>query len=98
MYMCRAKKSREAYEALNATTEEIESERTERVPEIPEEQTFPGQSGKINRSRTNNSDPVCSVSVDLCCGEEANANQGDLNQLLHPRLANWFRETFGELH
>jgi len=32
-YMCRAKKSREAYDALNAATEEIESERTTRVPE-----------------------------------------------------------------
>src|SRR5438309_3042333 len=30
-YMCRAKKSREAYEALGAATEEIESEQTERV-------------------------------------------------------------------
>jgi putative ATPase len=32
-YMCRAKKSREAYEALGAATEEIETEQTERVPE-----------------------------------------------------------------
>ena len=32
-YMCRAPKSREAYNALNAATEEIESERTTRVPE-----------------------------------------------------------------
>jgi hypothetical protein len=32
-YMCRAKKSREAYEALGAATEEIESERTEQVHE-----------------------------------------------------------------
>ncbi|MGZ5537483.1 MAG: replication-associated recombination protein A, partial [Chthoniobacterales bacterium] len=32
-YMCRAKKSREAYDLLGAATEEIESEQTERVPE-----------------------------------------------------------------
>src|SRR5215211_10420 len=32
-YMCRAKKSREAYESLAAASEEIESEQTERVPE-----------------------------------------------------------------
>src|SRR5439155_18552430 len=32
-YMCRAPKSREAYNALNIATEEIESERTTRVPE-----------------------------------------------------------------
>jgi putative ATPase len=41
MYMCRAKKSREAYEALNATTEEVESERTERVPEHLKNKHFP---------------------------------------------------------
>ena len=40
-YMCRAKKSREAYEALGAATEEIENEQTERVPE-KKKQTFPG--------------------------------------------------------
>lgn len=40
-YMCRAKKSREAYEALNAATEEIESERTERVPEHLKNKHFP---------------------------------------------------------
>ena len=32
-YMCRAPKSREAYDALNAATEKIETEQTERVPE-----------------------------------------------------------------
>jgi putative ATPase len=41
MYMCRAQKSREAYEALNAVTEEIESERTERVPEHLKNKHFP---------------------------------------------------------
>jgi putative ATPase len=40
-YMCRAKKSREAYEALGAATEEIESERTERVPEYLKNKHFP---------------------------------------------------------
>src|SRR5213075_1882712 len=32
-YMCRAKKSREAYEILNAATDQIEAEQTKRVPE-----------------------------------------------------------------
>ena len=32
-YMCRAKKSREAYDALNKAKEQIEAERTKRVPE-----------------------------------------------------------------
>jgi putative ATPase len=32
-YMCRAKKSREAYEALNSAIEKIESRQTQRVPE-----------------------------------------------------------------
>src|SRR5436309_8118358 len=32
-YMCRAAKSRQAYDALNAATEKIETEQTERVPE-----------------------------------------------------------------
>jgi putative ATPase len=45
-YMCRAKKSREAYEALGAATEEIESERTERVPEHLKNKHFP-----VNRNR-----------------------------------------------
>jgi putative ATPase len=40
-YMCRAKKSREAYDALNAATEEIESERTTRVPEHLKNKHFP---------------------------------------------------------
>ena len=40
-YMCRAKKSREAYEALGAAAEEIESERTERVPEELKNKHFP---------------------------------------------------------
>jgi putative ATPase len=40
-YMCRAKKSREAYEALGAATEEIESEQTDRVPERLKNKHFP---------------------------------------------------------
>jgi putative ATPase len=40
-YMCRAKKSREAYEALNAAAEEIESEQTKRVPEGLKNKHFP---------------------------------------------------------
>ncbi|MFL6513993.1 MAG: replication-associated recombination protein A [Chthoniobacterales bacterium] len=40
-YMCRAKKSREAYDALGAATEEIESERTTRVPENLKNKHFP---------------------------------------------------------
>jgi putative ATPase len=40
-YMCRAKKSREAYEALGAATEEIESEETTRVPENLKNKHFP---------------------------------------------------------
>jgi len=40
-YMCRAKKSREAYDALNAATEEIESEQTSRVPENLKNKHFP---------------------------------------------------------
>lgn len=40
-YMCRAKKSREAYEALGAATEEIENEQTERVPEGLKNKHFP---------------------------------------------------------
>ncbi len=40
-YMCRAKKSREAYEALGAATEEIESEQTARVPENLKNKHFP---------------------------------------------------------
>ena len=40
-YMCRAKKSRESYEALVAATEEIESEQTQRVPENLKNKHFP---------------------------------------------------------
>ncbi len=40
-YMCRAKKSREAYEALNAATEKIETEQTKRVPERLKNKHFP---------------------------------------------------------
>ena len=40
-YMCRAPKSREAYEALGAATEEIESEQTKAVPEDLKNKHFP---------------------------------------------------------
>src|SRR5437764_3695670 len=40
-YMCRAKKSREAYQALNEATEQIESEQTQRVPEHLKNKHFP---------------------------------------------------------
>ncbi len=40
-YMCRAKKSRVAYEALGAATEEIENEQTERIPEKLKNKHFP---------------------------------------------------------
>jgi putative ATPase len=40
-YMCRARKSREAYDALNAAAEEIESEHTEKVPERLKNKHFP---------------------------------------------------------
>jgi putative ATPase len=40
-YMCRAKKSREAYDALGAATERIESEHTKRVPENLKNKHFP---------------------------------------------------------
>jgi len=40
-YMCRAPKSREAYDALNAATEKIEEERTQRVPEHLKNVHFP---------------------------------------------------------
>jgi putative ATPase len=40
-YMCRAKKSRESYEALNAATEQIEGEQTKRVPENLKNKHFP---------------------------------------------------------
>jgi len=41
VYMCRAKKSREAYDALNAATEKIEMEQTKRVPEHLKNKHFP---------------------------------------------------------
>jgi putative ATPase len=40
-YMCRAAKSREAYDALNAATEKIETEQTKRVPEQLKNKHFP---------------------------------------------------------
>jgi putative ATPase len=40
-YMCRAKKSREAYDALDAATEKIEMEQTKRVPEHLKNKHFP---------------------------------------------------------
>ena len=40
-YMCRAPKSREAYESLGAATEEIEAEKTQRVPEKLKNKHFP---------------------------------------------------------
>src|SRR6266566_3117301 len=40
-YMCRAAKSREAYDALNAATEKIEMEQTESVPEHLKNKHFP---------------------------------------------------------
>src|SRR6184192_1568133 len=40
-YMCRAKKSREAYEALNQAAEKIEAEQTKRVPENLKNKHFP---------------------------------------------------------
>jgi putative ATPase len=40
-YMCRAAKSREAYDALNAAVEQIEAERTKTVPEHLKNKHFP---------------------------------------------------------
>ena len=40
-YMCRARKSREAYESLNAATEKIEEEHTKAVPENLKNKHFP---------------------------------------------------------
>jgi putative ATPase len=40
-YMCRAKKSREAYEALGAASEEVETEHTRRLPEKLKNKHFP---------------------------------------------------------
>jgi replication-associated recombination protein RarA len=39
--MCRAAKSREAYEALNAATEQVEAEQTKAVPENLKNKQFP---------------------------------------------------------
>jgi putative ATPase len=41
VYMCRAKKNREAYESLTAASEEIEAEKTRRVPEKLKNKHFP---------------------------------------------------------
>jgi putative ATPase len=41
VYMCRAKKSREAYDVLNEATEKIEAEQTKRVPENLKNKHFP---------------------------------------------------------
>jgi putative ATPase len=41
VYMCRAKKSREAYEALGEASEQVESEQTKRVPEKLKNKHFP---------------------------------------------------------
>ncbi len=40
-YMCRAAKSREAYDSLGAAADEVESERTQRVPEKLKNKHFP---------------------------------------------------------
>ena len=40
-YMCRAAKSREAYDELNAATEKVETEQTKRVPERLKNKHFP---------------------------------------------------------
>ncbi len=48
-YMCRAKKSREAYDALNEATETIEAEHTKRVPENLKNKHFPVNPGKVGR-------------------------------------------------
>ena len=40
-YMCRARKSREAYDGLNEATEKIETEQTTRVPEKLKNKKFP---------------------------------------------------------
>src|SRR5438094_7799506 len=44
-YMCRAKKSREAYESLNDAMEKIEMEQTKRVPEHLKNKHFPVNPG-----------------------------------------------------
>jgi putative ATPase len=45
-YMCRAAKSREAYESLNAATEQIEAEQTKAVPEDLKNKRFPINPGR----------------------------------------------------
>jgi putative ATPase len=44
-YMCRAAKSREAYESLNAATEQIQAEQTKAVPEHLKNKHFPVNPG-----------------------------------------------------
>jgi replication-associated recombination protein RarA len=39
--MCRAAKSREAYEELNAATEKVELEQTQKIPEHLKNKHFP---------------------------------------------------------
>ncbi len=46
-YMCRAAKSREAYDELNAAIEKVEMEQTKQRPRASQEQTFPGESRRV---------------------------------------------------
>ncbi len=46
VYMCRAPKNREAYEALGAATEEIEAEKTKRIPDKLKNKHFPVNPGR----------------------------------------------------
>lgn len=46
-YMCRAAKSREAYDSLNAATEQIEAEQTKAVPEDLKNKHFPINPKKV---------------------------------------------------
>jgi putative ATPase len=46
-YMCRADKSREAYDSLNAATEQIEAEQTKAVPEDLKNKHFPINPTKV---------------------------------------------------
>jgi putative ATPase len=46
-YMCRAAKSREAYDSLNAATEQIEAEQTKAVPERLKNKHFPVNPKKV---------------------------------------------------
>jgi len=48
-YMCRAQKSREAYDALNEASEKIEMEQTKRVPEDLKNKHFPVNPGDEDR-------------------------------------------------